>query len=89
MTTVAERQEKARAALDLALDKAERVLGEGGVVSALQEEYAPLLDVEDRPEDEDALDKIARLAHEGHDNFRGETCEREVCRKIAEFRGLR
>lgn len=40
-------------------------------------------------EQEDALRRIADLAHDGHDPFRPEHCQQEICREIAHLIGTR
>ena len=34
----------------------------------------------------EALDRIADLAHEGHDEFQPRHCDREVCREVERLR---
>ncbi len=89
-TSTRETRDAARTALRTALDAAANVLGEdAATVCAAQ--HLGLSAVDDGPEpfDRDALDEIGRLAHEGHDPFRPEHCQREVCRRIAELAGHR
>ncbi len=85
-TNAAERK-KARDALATALDLAEEQLGEGAVAESVMRRY-DLGDNVNGPTYDD-LEEAATALHEGHDDFRPETCRVGACRDLAIVMGRR
>ncbi len=72
--------------LGAALDRAEKAIGSRRVFDELYERYGD--DAYESPELTDDLERIAKLAHDGHDFGPPHLCAQELCQEIADVRGM-